>query len=78
MFTVALSLILKVRYKIFLFLPVFVLLNISLYFRKLLRAFRSRSDGLTMCIFSTMPRKAGRFYRCSCYADGCVIFLRFL
>ena len=30
MFTVALSMILKVRYKIFLFLPVFVLLNISL------------------------------------------------
>jgi hypothetical protein len=37
MFTVALSMILKVRYKIFLFLPVFVLLNISLYFSEIIK-----------------------------------------
>lgn len=37
MFTIALSMIMKVRYKIFLFLPVFVLLNISLYFSEIIK-----------------------------------------
>lgn len=37
MLTIALSMILKVRYKIFLFLPVFVLLNISLYFSEIIK-----------------------------------------
>lgn len=63
MLTIALSMILKVRYKIFLFLPVFVLLNISLYFRRLLREFRFQLGGWTMYIFSTMLKKAGYFAR---------------